>query len=73
MYSDIRQTWTKQFIYIIRLDKKLQLASPILPYPKPSNEYPIVVREEIYKRNDEVFNNYSSKKREPVYYYYEPE
>ena len=73
MYSDIRQTWTKQFIYVIRLDKKLQLASPILPYPKPSNEYPIVVREEIYKRNDEVFNNYSSKKREPVYYYYEPE
>ena len=73
MYSDIRQTWTKQFIYVMRLDKKLQLASPVLPYPKPSNEYPIMVKEEIYKQNDEVFNNYALKRREPVYYYYEPE
>lgn len=70
MYEDIRQTWSKQFIYVIRLDKKLTLASPVLPYPKPSNEYPIVTKEEIYKRNDEVFNNYQLKRREPVYYYY---
>lgn len=73
MYSDVRQTWTKQFIYVIRLDKKLTLASPVLPYPKPSNEYPIMVREEIYQRNDEVFNNYSLKRKEPVFYYYEKE
>ena len=73
MYSDIRQTWTKQFIYIMRLDKRLQLASPALPYPKPDNEFPIVIKEEIYKQNDEVFNNYTLQKREPVYYYYEPE
>lgn len=73
MYSDVRQTWTKQFIYIMRLDKKLTLASPVLPYPKPSTEYPIMIREEIYQQNDEVFNNYSLKRKEPVFYYYEKE
>ena len=73
MYSDVRQTWTKQFIYVMRLDKKLTLASPALPYPKPSTEYPIMTREEIYQRNDEVFNNYSLKRRDPVFYYYEKE
>ena len=73
MYSDVRQTWTKQFIYVMRLDKKLTLASPVLPYPKPSTEYPIMTREEIYQRNDEVFNNYSLKRRDPVFYYYEKE
>lgn len=71
MYNDVRQTWTKQFIYVMRLDSTLTLASPQLPYPKPSNEYPITTREEIYKQNDEVFNNYKTQKREPVYYYYE--
>ena len=71
MYEDIRQTWTKQFIYVMRLDKTLTLASPVLPYPKPSNEYPIMVREEIYKQNDEVFNSYQLTRREPVFYYYE--
>ena len=73
MYEDIRQTWTKQFIYIMRLDKKLTCASPVLPYPKPSNEYPIMIREDIIKQNDEVFNNYKLIKREPVFYYWEKE
>jgi hypothetical protein len=49
MYEDVRQTWTKQFIYIIRIDKKLTPATDPKDYPKPSNEYPIMVREEIYK------------------------
>jgi len=44
MYSDIRQTWSKQFIYVIRLNKKLTLASDTLDYPKPMNEYPIVTK-----------------------------
>lgn len=73
MYEDIRQTWTKQFIYIMRIDKKLTCASAVLPYPKPSNEYPIMIREDIIKRNDEVFNNYQLIKKEPVFYYWEKE
>lgn len=73
MYKDIRQTWTKQFIYIMRLDKKLTCASPVLSYPKPTNEYPIMIREDIIKRNDEIFNNYKLIKREPVFYYWEKE
>ena len=73
MYSDVRQTWTKQFIYVMLLDKKLHLASERLPYPKPTNEDPIMIKEKIYKQNDEVFNNYLIHKREPVYYYYQPE
>ena len=73
MYEDIRQTWTKQFIYIIRLDKKLTPTVNPLSYPKPSNEYPIIVREEIYKQNDEVFNNYIQIKKEQPIYYWEKE
>ena len=71
MYSDVRQTWTKQFIYIQRLDKKLTLASPVLSYPKPLNEYPIQIKEKIYKENKEVFNNYIKKDIKKVKYYYE--
>ena len=71
MYSDIRKTWTKQFIYIIRLDKNLTVASPILPYPKPNSEYPIKIKEHIYKQDDEIFNNYNyqQNKELPIYYH----
>ena len=50
MYEDVRKTWTKQFIYITRLDKKLTPASEILEYPKPSNEFPIKTKEYIYQQ-----------------------
>ena len=73
MYKDLRQTWTKQFIYIQRLDKHLTPATEPLPYPKPDNEYPIMVKEKIHKQDDEVFNNYSIQKKEPPIYYWEKE
>lgn len=72
MYSDIRKTWTKQFIYIQRLDKKLTVASPILPYPKPANEYPIQVKEHIYKQSDKIYEN-CEKIEPPIYYWTEDE
>lgn len=72
LYQDIRKTWTKQFIYIIRLDKKLTPASEVLPYPKPVTDYPIKVKEIIIKQNDEVFNNFINKKPEYVEYFYTP-
>lgn len=71
MYEDIRETYTKQFIYIQRLDKSLTPASDILPYPKPDNEYPIKTKEIIHKQNDLVFNNYKVVEREIPEYYYE--
>ena len=70
LYKDVRKTKTKQFIYITRLDKKLTPASPILPYPKPSNEFPIKIEEYIYKQNDEIFNNFVSKEKKMVEYYH---
>jgi hypothetical protein len=73
IYHDIRQTWTKQFIYVQRLDKKLHLASPILPYPKPSTDFPICTRVEIYKQDEAFLNNYSAPDREKLEYYYEKE
>lgn len=36
LYNSVIQTWTKQFIYIWRLDSTLTPATPLLPYPKPS-------------------------------------
>lgn len=73
LYHDVRQTWTKQFIYIQRLDKKLTCANPVLPYPKPINEYPICTRVEVYKEDNDYLKNYSAPVREKVEYYYEKE
>lgn len=70
-YQDVRQTWTKQFIYIQRLDKSLTPASEVLEYPKPSTEYPIKVKEKIIKQNDEIYNNPKEIERTFVEYYYE--
>lgn len=67
MYSDIRKTWTKQFIYIQRLDKSLTVASPVLPYPKPANEYPIKIKEKVYKEGQQTYT--FERGEEPVYYY----
>ena len=69
-YKDVRRTVTKQFIYIQRLDKNLTVASPVLPYPKPSTDYPIKTKEVIYKQNDEVFNNPVIERPKNVEYYY---
>lgn len=55
----------------MRLDKSLTPATPLLDYPKPDNNFPIKVKEHIFKQNDEVFNNYHLKEREIVEYYYE--
>lgn len=73
MYHDVRQTWTKQFIYIQRLDKKLTCASPVLPYPKPANEYPICTDVRIYKEDNDYLLNYTAPARNFVQYYYEKE
>lgn len=72
-YKDVRKTWTKQFIYIQRLDKKLTPAIIPLEYPKLDNEYPIKTREEVFIRDDEIYNNPEPVKREFVEYYYEKE
>lgn len=69
MYSDVRKTWTKQFIYIQRLDKRLTSAIEPLPYPKPSNEFPIKIREKIYVENNELWQNYKSEDKVIVYFY----
>lgn len=69
MYHDVRQTWTKQFIYIKRLDKSLTPATPILPYPKPATEYPICTRVEVYQEDKDyqVANNTRGEKPSFVY------
>lgn len=75
MYSDIRKTWTKQFIYIQCLDDNLVLASAVLPYPKPATDYPIKIKEVAYKESDIDFNKVAQKEKseEPEYYYTENE
>ena len=73
MYHDVRKTVTKQFIYIQRLDKKLKVASPVLPYPKPSTDFPIQTECTVLKRNDEYCNHWKKEAKEPIYYYYEKE
>lgn len=55
MYSDVRRTWSKQFIYIMRLNKKLTPVNKQDNYPKITNEYPIQIKIETCKQND----NYS--------------
>ena len=73
LYHDVRQTWSKQFIYIKRLDKKLHCASPVLPYPKPTNEYPICTQIKIYKEDAEFLATKVEKERTMPIFYYEKE
>ena len=73
MHHDVRQTWTKQFIYIKRLDETLTRASDILPYPKPTNEFPICTKVKIYKEDNEFLNNYVAPTRSYCEWYYEKE
>lgn len=67
MYSSVKQTSSKQFIYIWRLDKKLTPASEILPYPKPSSEYPICTNVTVYK--DEQGGATLQAKEPPIFFY----
>ena len=67
MHSDVRKTWTKQFIYIKRLDNKLTPATTPMAYPKPSNESPIKTKEIVYK--SEPYESIA-KDREFVEYFY---
>lgn len=69
LYEDVRQTWSKQFIYIQRLDQNLTVASPILPYPKADTDYPIQVKEKIYKQNDDIQAVLPTQSEDPGYYY----
>lgn len=73
MYNDVRQIWSKQFIYVKRLDNKLTLATEKLSYPKVSNEFPIQTNVKIYKENNKVFNDYCKKEKNKPIYYYEKE
>lgn len=66
MYNSVIQTWSKQFIYIQRLDKNLVTASPILPYPKPAN-FKIIDRIEVYK--NEPYDKQNKSLIKPNYYY----
>jgi hypothetical protein len=45
----------------MRLDKKLTPAVTPKEYPKPANEFPIKIKEHIYKQNDEVFHNFKKQ------------
>lgn len=67
MYNSVIQTWTKQFIYIQRLDKSLTAASPILDYPKPTM-FNIVDKVKIYKDEpyDPIIHDLGP---EPTFYY----
>lgn len=61
LFNEVVQTWTKQFIYVQLLDKKLTLASQKLPYPKPTNEYPICIKKEVYKSEPyDIINTYTA-------------
>lgn len=66
MYNQVIRTWTKQFIYIQRLDPTLTPAAPILPYPKPSM-FPITDRVQVYK--DEPYQPKELPQIVPDYYY----
>lgn len=72
MYSQIIETKSKQFIYIQRLDKTLTPATEVLPYPKPNNEFPIVVKKTIHK-NDIDFIPEEKEKLKLNFYYNEDE
>ena len=70
LFHTVIQTWTKQFIYIQRLDKSLTPASEILPYPKETTEAPICTKVKVYK--EEPFTPTEAKERVAPEFYYTP-
>ena len=72
LYHNVTRTWTKQFIYIQRLDSSLTPASEILPYPKPTNEFPIYVKDKVYK-NEPFEAATISQKEKPIFHHIENE
>lgn len=68
-YKDVRQYDSKQFIYIMRLDKTLTPATPILPYPKPATEYPIQTKEVVYLQSDNPPETLTDKPEIKEFYY----
>lgn len=68
MYHYVEQTWTKQFIYIQRLDSQLTTADNILPYPKV-DDGPILIRSKIYKNEPLIENNKNDIGNAPDFYY----
>ena len=71
MYHNVIETWTKQFIYIQRLDKTLTPATPILPYPKEYNVGSIIERVKVWK--DTSFTPLTIEKPNPPKFYWEKE
>lgn len=71
LHSSVKQIWSKQFIYIQRLDQNLTPASEILPYPKPTTDCPICTRVEVYK--NEPYTAEVKEKDMPLFYYVEGE
>lgn len=70
-YHNVFQYDSKQFIYIQRLDDNLIPTSPILPYPKPSNEFPIQTKiNNIQITKD--FQPQIKKREEPPVFYWSP-
>ena len=67
VYHQVQHFWSKQFIYIKRLDKHLTPAAAILPYPKETTDAPIVTRFETYK--DEPFEKQMREKEMPHFYW----
>lgn len=73
VHRDVRQTWTKQFIYVMRLDSALTLASDVLPYPKPTTEFPIKVKEAVYREDPDAAAHPDTRSGlEAPKYVYEP-
>lgn len=70
-YHNVVQYDSKQFIYIMRLDKRLTPASPILDYPKPANEYPV----ETYRINHQIDNSFTPEPAQVEIkdFYYNPD
>lgn len=73
MYRDVRQTWSKQFIYIQRLDSSLTVASPVLPYPKKDTDFPIQIKEKVYKQDPNNLEDITYEELIDPGYYYEPD
>lgn len=70
LYNQVIKTFTKQFIYIKILDKSYTPASEILPYPKPSTDFPIKTKEIVYK-DEPVIESYNTNTEMPLFYWQE--
>lgn len=74
-YKNVVKIYSKQFLYLMILDKKLKKKYKKIPYPKEVTDAPVVTKTIVLKGDDSQYLEYNNKMQEitdkPLIFYYD--